>query len=374
MDLEVIREEIDKIDNQITKLFEERMERTYQVAEFKIEHGKKVYDKEREDAKLDTLAGKTTDTFNQEAIRELFSQIMSISRRKQYTLVKEDAIECEGLKGIEALPLGKKKVACFGEPGSYTEEAMARFFGEDAVASYKNTFAGVMEALNRGETEYAVLPIENSSTGSISDIYDLLGKSNTCIIGELEVKVDQALIGMPGTVLEEIQKVYSHPQGLLQCRDFLAQYPNMKAEAYDSTSGSVKKVAKEKNATLAAIGSTRAASYYGLEVLRENINGESNNTTRFIVITQEKIYQKKGKKVSICFSIKHEAGSLYKMLSNFMYNHINLTQLESRPIKDRKWEYLFFLEFEGNLEDAAIQNALRGVKQEAETFYLLGCF
>ena len=151
-----------------------------------------------------------------------------------------------------------------------------------------------MEALNRGETEYAVLPIENSSTGSISDIYDLLGKSNTCIIGELEVKVDQALIGMPGTVLEEIQKVYSHPQGLLQCRDFLAQYPNMKAEAYDSTSGSVKKVAKEKNATLAAIGSTRAASYYGLEVLRENINGESNNTTRFIVITQEKIYQKKG--------------------------------------------------------------------------------
>lgn len=374
MDLQLIRQEIDAIDEQITKLFEERMERTYQVAEFKIENGKKVYDKEREDSKLDALAEKTEDSFNKQAIRELFSQIMSISRRKQYTLVKHDEIECEGLTGIDSLPQGKKKVACFGEPGSYTEQAMALFFGEDAVAKYKNTFTGVVETLEQGETEYAVLPIENSSTGSISDIYDLLGKSNICIIGELEVKVDQALIGLAGTSLDDIKKVYSHPQGLLQCREFLAQHPNMTAEAYDSTSGSVKKVAEERDASLAAIGSTRAAAYYGLEVLRENINGQSNNTTRFIVITKKKIYQKNGKKVSICFSIKHEAGSLYKMLSNFMFNNINLTQLESRPIKNRKWEYLFFLEFDGNLEDAAVQNALRGVKQEAEFFYLLGCF
>ena len=138
MDLQLIRQEIDAIDEQITKLFEERMERTYQVAEFKIKNGKKVYDKEREDSKLDALAEKTEDSFNKQAIRELFSQIMSISRRKQYTLVKHDEIECEGLTGIDSLPQGKKKVACFGEPGSYTEQAMALFFGEDAVAKYKN--------------------------------------------------------------------------------------------------------------------------------------------------------------------------------------------------------------------------------------------
>lgn len=374
LDLNEIRKEIDKIDRELTRLFEERMKLTYQVAAYKIENGKKVYDKEREDSKLETLSGYTEDPFNKQAIRELFSQIMSISRRKQYTLVKQDKSECEGLIPIEALPAGRKKVACFGERGSYTEQAMFSFFGPNTEGIYKHSFKDVMEALHKGEVEYGILPIENSSTGGINDIYDLLVRSQAFIIGEQEVKVEQALIGMPGTKIEDIQKVYSHQQGILQCRSFLSQYPAIQTEEFESTSASVKKVAEDKIPSQAAIGSGRAAALYGLEVLQPNINEESNNSTRFIIITKQRVYRKNGKKISVCFEVKHESGTLYNMLANFMFNKLNLTQIESRPIENKKWEYRFFVEFEGNLEDAGVQNALRGVKQEATVFHLFGCF
>lgn len=374
IDLQVTRQEIDKIDQEITNLFEKRMGLTYEVAAYKIENGKKVYDKEREDSKLAALAATTEDPFLQQAIRELFSQIMSISRRKQYTLVKQDEDPYGGMVSMEGIPAGVKKVACFGEKGSYTEQAMEEFFGEEAEGIYKNTFKGVLEALEQGETEYGVLPIENSSTGGIDDIYDLMVEYDVTIIGEHEVKVDQALIGLPGTKLEEIDTVYSHPQGILQCRAFLEQYPNMKAEPFDSTSGSVKKVAEEQMPQHAAISSMRAAKMYGLSVLRENINEQNNNSTRFIIVTNKKVYRKKGKKVSICFEVKHESGTLYNMLANFMFNQLNLTMIKSRPIENKKWEYRFFVEFEGNLEDPGVQNALRGVRQEASAFHLFGCF
>ena len=375
MDLGLIRNDIDKIDKEIVDLFEKRMKLTYDVAAFKIENGKPVYDKKREEEKLDTLSGLSEDTFNKQAIRELFTQIMSISRKKQYTLVKGEELQTEGLTAMDEIPKGNKKVACFGEKGSYTEQAMEEFFGTNNIEGMnKHTFKEVIDALETGEADYGVLPIENSSTGGIDDIYDLLVKSHAYIIGEHVVKVDQALIGLPGAKIEDIRKVYSHQQGILQCREFLTQYPNIETEEYKSTSGSVKKVQTEQEPTHAAIGSERAAKYYGLEVLQSNINQESNNSTRFIIITNQKVYRKEGKKVSICFELAHESGSLYNMLSNFIFNQLNLTQIESRPIENKKWEYRFFLEFEGNLEDAAVQNALRGVKQEANNFYLFGNF
>ncbi|MCR4804002.1 MAG: prephenate dehydratase [Lachnospiraceae bacterium] len=374
MDLGLIRKDIDKIDSELTRLFQERMKLTYKVAESKIATGKKVYDKEREESKLAALSELAEDEFNSEAIRELFTQIMTISRRKQYALVKHDGEEYEGRVAIDHICADGKPVACFGEPGSYTEQAMIQQFGEDVKGDYKATFGEVLDAIQNGEAQYGVLPIENSSTGCINDIYDLIAKSEISIVGEQVVKVEQTLIGLPGAKIEDIEVVYSHPQGILQCRPFLKQYPQIQAKEYASTSASVKKVAEEKNPKFAAISSVRAAKMYGLEVLRENINDQSNNSTRFIIITNQKVYRKDGNKVSICVEIKHESGTLYNMLSNFMFNHLNLTQIESRPIEDKKWEYRFFIEFEGNLEDAGVQNALRGVKEEATKFYLYGCF
>lgn len=373
MDLQEIRKDIDKIDNEITRLFEERMKLTYQVAAYKIENGKKVFDKQREDEKLQTLSKLGKDDFQKQAIRELFLQIMSISRKKQYTLVKE---EKEGLFTTwRELPKGTKKVACFGDIGSYTEQAMEEFFGkEDIEEIHKKTFDGVIKALEIGEADYGVLPIENSSTGGISDIYDLLVKSDAYIIGEHEIKVNQALIGIPGTKVEKIRKVYSHEQGIMQSKAFLAKYPDMEVEVYESTSGSVRRVKEEGDAAHAAIGSERAAKYYGLEILQFDINQESNNSTRFIIITRQKVCMESGKKISICFEIAHESGTLYNMLAHFIFNNLNLTKIESRPIEGKKWEYRFFVEFEGNLKDAGVQNALQGLKEEANAFYLFGNF
>lgn len=374
LDLNEIRKNIDTIDTEMTRLFEERMKLTYQVAAYKIENGKKVYDKEREDSKLEHLSGLTEDPFNKKAIRELFSQIMSISRRKQYTLVKHEESQCEGLCPITEIKADNKKVVCFGRRGSYAEQAMLEFFGEETEGIYKDTFKAVIDALEAGKTEYGVLPIENSSTGGISDIYDLLAKSNLHIVGEHIVKVDQALIGMKGSSPEQIKKVYSHQQGILQCREFLEKYPNMQAIEYDSTSAGVEKVAKDQDPTQAAISSVRAAKLYNLAVLQEQINQQSNNSTRFIIVTKKNVYCKNGKKISICFEVKHESGTLYNMLANFMFNGLNLTQIESRPIENKKWEYRFFVELEGNLDSASVQNALRAVKQEATAFRLFGCF
>lgn len=374
MDLGEIRKEIDKIDKEIAQLFQERMKRTNEVAAFKIKNGKKVFDKAREEEKLAVLSELTKDPFNRQGIVELFSQIMSISRKKQYTLISKEVSEIEGLTPLKEIPSGQKKVACFGEKGSYTEQAMEQFFGTQVEGAHKDTFLGVIEAISQGEVEYGVLPIENSSTGGINDIYDLLVKSNMYIIGECEVKIDQALIGMTGTKIEDIRKVYSHQQGILQCRTFLSQYPQIVTEEFTSTSGSVKKVKEEQDRTQAAIGSKRAAALYGLEVLQENINQESNNSTRFIVITNKKVYRKDGKKVSVCFEVPHESGSLYNMLSNFIFNHLNMTQIESRPIENKKWEYRFFVEFEGNIEDAGVKNAIRAIKEEADAFYFFGNF
>lgn len=373
MDLQEIRKDIDKIDNEITRLFEERMKLTYQVAAYKIENGKKVFDKQREDEKLQTLSKLGKDDFQKQAIRELFLQIMSISRKKQYTLVKE---EKEGLLTTwKELPKGFKKVACFGDIGSYTEQAMEEFFGkEDIEEIHKKTFDGVIEALESGETDYGVLPIENSSTGGISDIYDLLVKSDAYIIGEYEMKVNQALIGIPGAKVEQIRKVYSHEQGIMQSKAFLAKYPNMEVEVYESTSGSVRRVKEEGDITHAAIGSERAAKYYGLEILQSDINQESNNSTRFIIITRQKVCMESGKKISICFEVAHESGTLYNMLAHFIFNNLSMTKIESRPIEGKKWEYRFFVEFEGNLKDAGVQNALHGLKEEANAFYLFGNF
>lgn len=373
LDLQKTRESIDVIDKEIVELFEKRMELTYDVAAYKIQTGKKVFDREREISKLETLSAMTEDSFNQEGIKELFSQIMSISRKKQYTLIQEKEID-NIWRRVPCLDNERKRVVCFGEKGSYTEQAMEEYFGDNIECFHKMTFKEVMESLESGEAEYGVLPIENTSTGGITDIYDLLVKYDHCIIGEHVVKVEQELMGLPGAKLEDIKVVYSHPQGIMQCRKFLEEYPSIEAREFESTASSAKKVLEDGDKSQAAIASQRAAKYYGLDIIKKDINFEHNNSTRFIIITNQKIYLENADKVSICFELPHESGSLYYMLSHFMYNHLNLTKIESRPIEGRSWEYRFFVEFKGNLQEAGVRNALNGICQEAERVRIFGNF
>lgn len=374
IDLSVSREQIDEIDRQIVELFERRMEVANEVAKYKIETGKAVYDKEREDQKLEKLGSMAHGAFNERAIRELFTQIMSVSRKYQYGMVRQEKNLIAFEKRDTAFDAEGKTVYYFGVPSSHTQQAMEDVFGTSVNGVSCQSFQGVMEAVQNGDADYGVLPIENSSTGGISTNYDLLINYSNSIVLQYVMKIDQCLLAVQGTKLSDIKTVFSHPQGLMQSRDFMLEHPEFTGVEYASTAAAAMKVAEDGDITQAAIASRRAAKEYGLEIIADSIQQEKNNCTRFIVIGKEAVYTSNSNKIALCLELPHKSGSLYQILSHFIFNDINMTQIESRPIPGRNWEYRFFIDVEGNLDDAAVQNALRGVKEEAAYMRVLGNF
>lgn len=374
IDLQITRQHIDEIDSQIVSLFEQRMKEASEVASYKIATGKPVFDKEREEDKLNRLEELSHNDFNRRAVRELFGQIMSISRKYQYSrLPQMDGIV--DFEKVKALPVTKHtKVVYYGVEGTHTQQAMEEFFGEDIIEMNCPTFKGVMEMIEKEEADYGVLPIENSSTGGISTNYDLLLNYNHAIVGEHIMKINQCLLALPGTDIKACKTVYSHPQGILQCNEFLNRYPDITPVEYASTAACAKKVAEDNDRSQCAIASRRAAKAYGLEILEDNIQQEKNNSTRFIIIAKRRIFTEDSDKVALCIELPHESGSLYNILSHFIYNDLNLTQIESRPIQGKTWQYRFFIDVEGNLDTPAMKNALRGVKAEAKSMVVLGNF
>lgn len=372
VDLQKSRDEIDKIDRKIVELFQERMMIANDVAAYKLETGKKIFDKEREVSKLNTLSALGNNEFNKQGITELFTQIMSISRKWQYGLLSNEGFEIllEPRKKIELEE--NQKVVCFGDKGSYTEQAMEEFFGIPSKVLYGKSFREVMDMIKREEASFGVLPIENTSTGSISDIYDLLVEYDNYIVGETVVKVEHALLGLKGSKIEDIKRVYSHSQGIMQTAKFLTKHSHMEPIVSISTADSAKKVLEEGIRSNGAIASERAAKEYGLDILQRCINHEENNSTRFIIISKKPYYLESGRKVSVCFELPHTSGSLYNMLSHFIYNNLNMTKIESRPLEGRNFEYRFFIDFEGNLNESGVKNALFAVKEEAEALRILG--
>jgi chorismate mutase/prephenate dehydratase len=373
IDLLELRKEIDKIDKEIVRLFEKRMEICKKVAEYKIANGKKVLDRERELEKLKVLGAFASNEFNRHGVQELFQQIMSMSRKLQYQL-----LEAQGVSG--SLPFTQVKeidkvhcrVVYQGVEGAYQHEAALQYFGEDVNIFHMESWRGCMEAIKEGMADYAVLPIENSSAGEVNDIYDLLEEYENYIVGEQILKIDHALLGIPGAKLSDIQTVYSHPQALMQCAVYLEQQEGWKQETLANTAMAAKKVAEDQDITQAAIASEEAAKHHGLVVLKKPINHNRFNSTRFIIVTNRKMYEKDAKKVSICFELPHTSGSLYNILSHIIYNDLNMCKIESRPIPEHNWEYHFFVDFEGNLNDSAVKNAIRGIMEEAVNFKILG--
>ncbi len=373
VDLKESREKIDRIDRQIAELFEERMTVAADVAAYKRSTGKKVFDPVREDEKIKALREMTDNGFNKTGIEDLFRQIMSISRKYQYNVLGTENDLKQVFRQVNSFDVDSDtRIVCFGEHGAYTEQAMEEVFGKDITAINKSTFKDVMETVAGGEAKFGVLPIENTSTGGITDIYDLLLDYDVTIVAEHVVKVEQALMGLPGTSIEDIKMVYSHPQGLMQCAKFLEEHPGILTKTYSSTSAAAKKVAEDGDKSQAAIASSRAADIFGLDIIKEKINYESKNYTRFIIISNQKIFLSNANKISLSFEIKHQAGALYNMLSNFYYNGLNLTKIESRPIENRNWEYRFFVDIEGNLNEPEVGNALASISEFANKLAVLG--
>lgn len=371
--LEELREQLDQIDDKIAELYEERMEVCARVGEYKIQAGRKVFDRQREKEKLADVASKVKGEFNRKGIQELYQQLMSMSRKLQYQqLVAAGALGRLPFIQVDSLDKKNARVVFQGTEGAYSQAAMQQFFGNDVNNFHVRTFREAMEAIEEGSADYAVLPIENSSAGPVNEMYDLLDEFENYIVAETILPVVHTLSGLPGAKISDIQRVYSKAEALMQTSRFLEDHSDWQKISVVNTAIAAKKVLKEQDITQGAVCSAYAAKVHGLSVLVEGINDDPDNCTRFIVVTNQKIYLKNASKISIRFELPHQSGSLYGILSHFIYNDLNMTKIESRPIKGKQWEYRFFVDFEGNMEDGAVKNAIRGLREEARNLKILG--
>ncbi len=373
LDLQEIRKQLDGIDREMVALFETRMELCRQVAEYKIGTGKPVYDGEREQQKIDAVTGMVEGEFLKQAVKELFTQMMTISRNYQYRQMAESGLQAEHtFQPVKSLSLAGARVVYQGVEGAYSHGASLKYFGPGASLYHVATWDDAMKEVEEGRADYAVLPIENSSAGAVTDNYDLLMKYHNYIVAETFLTVNHALLGLPDAQIEDIKTVFSHPQALMQCSEFLNANRQWKQISVENTAVAAKKVIEEGDTSQAAVASEIAGELYGLKVLSSSINHNKNNTTRFIILSKEALYREEAEKISLSFELPHKSGSLYNILSNFIYNGVNMFMIESRPIPGRNWEYRFFVDIEGNLSHASIQNALKGISEEGRNMRILG--
>ena len=372
-DLRELRERIDSVDCEMVRLFEARMAICEEVAALKAKTDRKVYDREREEQKLQKVRALAHGEFNKKGVDELYRQLMGMSRRRQYAIL-EQGHSSGRIPFIEVDQLDRENIHVVyqGVEGAYSHAAMQTYFGKGTESFHVRKFRDAMEAIADGSADYAVLPIENTTAGIVADNFDLLVDFENYIVAEQIIPVEHVLMAAPGTAIEEIRKVFSHPQALSQCEGLFSRHPDWQAVAYDNTALAARKIAGDKKKDEAAIGSRFAAEHFGLEVLQDHVNDMEENATRFMIVTNQRIFVKGAKKITICFELPHSSGTLYNILSNFIYNDVNMTHIESRPIPGRNWEYRFFIDFEGNLNDASVRSALRGIRQEAIHMKILG--
>ena len=376
--LEEYRGEIDRIDSELVRLFLERMVVTGKVGEYKRGQGMPVLDAGREKRVIAAKTALTDDPARKSDVAQLYETIMGISRRQQRSLVEEAGgagyTACRRAMAGARRAVDHPRVVYQGEPGAYSEEACVNLFGPDVDSHGCAWFEDVFQALERGEADYAVLPVENSSTGSIRQVYDLMAQYSYYLVGECQVKVEHCLMALPGVAMEDIRTVYSHEQGLMQCEKFLDTHRDWRRVPTLDTAGSAKQVAASGDRTAAAICSRRAAQLYGLNILKEGVNHNNQNYTRFVVVSPVMELREGRNKISALFRLPHQSGSLHEILTVFAVQGLNLLKIESRPIPGRGWEYLFFLDFTGDLCAPEMDGVLHELDQLAADFRVLGNF
>ena len=354
------RESIDRIDAQIVRLFEERMLVSRDIALYKQAHHMDILNPAREKQVLKARTELLEDHTFDQSLMELFETIMSLSRQEQSRYL--DA-------SIHA-----SNIAYMGVPGAFSESAAVGFFGEDLPRTSCRTFQDVFRAVAAQEARYGVVPVETSSSGSLTDVYDLLGEYACHIVGEYLLPVEQNLLALPGTRPEDITTVFSHEQGFAQCPDFLAQHPGWIRTPYFNTAVAAKHVADTGNPAFAAIASTLAAKHYGLNVLIPGIQSSDINKTRFLIVSAGRNSIGVPDKATLTFTLRHELGTLHHALSSFVALNFNLTHIESRPIRGRNWEYRFYVDLTGNISDTTLTVLLKSLNTFCEDSRLLGSY
>lgn len=259
-----------------------------------------------------------------------------------------------------------------GVPGAYGDMATCNFFGPEVRSTGLANFEDNFIALAEGKADYAVVPIENSSTGAIRQVYELLVKYKCFMVGETTVAIEHCLAGVPGATLEDIDSVYSHEQGIFQCEKFLDQYPTWKRIPYANTAASAKMVSETGDIHKAAICSTRAAELYHLDVLMYSIQTKEHNTTRFVVVAPRMELREGRNKLCLAFIVKHQGDDLHRVLSIFANHSLKLIHIESRPVTEGNWEYMYFLELTGNLTDPGMEEIMASVDKATSHFRVFG--
>ena len=378
-DLQQCRAEIDRLDRQIVALFEERMAVCREVGAYKVAHHLPVLDEERERQVLKAKAELLQDADLRPQVIALFETIMAGSRALQRRMVTEtDPAKAGDLEAYQAMrhwsgqPLTEQRVLYQGQPGAYCEEAAMGFFGDDCQRMNLKTWGGVFRGVKEGFGDFGVVPIENSSTGSINDVFDLLGQFGCYIVGEQIVPVRHCLVALPDASMDTITDVYSHAQGFAQCRPFLGEHPKWEHHEMVNTAVSAKFVAESGDSTKAAIASRRAAELYGLQILQSAINENVRNYTRFLIVAAEPRFPEDANKISVRFTIPHREGSLCRILQIFAQAGLNLEKLESRPVPESRWEYSFYADFTGNIRREEMDRGIRELIDAASSFRILG--
>lgn len=366
-DLNQCRIEIDEIDKQMIQLFEKRMNIAKDVVSYKLENNMEIFQREREKQVIDKNLKYIKNDSLKDYASYFIQNMMNISKSYQATFVPPQSRIELSLPKKENITVGFQ-----GVNGSFSEAALEQYFGKDTNRKNYENFEDVFRALKNKEIDYGIVPLENSSTGAINDNYDLIRDYDFYIVGEQSISIAQHLLGMKGSKIEELREVYSHPQGLLQTSKFLEQHPYITGIHYPNTAIAAKYVADHQDPTLAAIASKKAAELYGLEVLQENIHNEKTNHTRFIIFKENLEKNNNANCVSIVFTLAHKVGALYQIMKIINDHHINLLHIESRPVQHTPWEYYFYMDFEGNVEDMNIIYALEDMIAHTNTLRILG--
>ena len=376
MELTDYRAELDKIDSQLLKLFAERMDIAGDIARWKQENHMPVLDLRREKEKLRNLEEQSPEELK-EYTASLFSLIMELSRSRQNRILHPSTPETEAIeKALKETPqlFPETAVVAFqGVEGSYSAIACEKLFIRPGIF-YFSSFDAVFSAIEKGLCRYGVIPVENSTAGTVNAVYDLMRKHDFRIVRSVRVKVDHNLLVRPGTKLAEIREIYSHPQAIAQCAAFLQSLPNVKVIPCENTAVAAKKTAESSDSGIAALSSRACSKLYGLEILKSDVQDTGNNYTRFICISKNLEIYPGANRTSLMMVLPHEPGSLYRLLSRFNALGINLTKLESRPMPERSFEFMFYFDFDTSVYSPRFIQLMGELRELTEEYEYLGSY
>lgn len=368
MDLQDLRNEIDKIDTEILSIFEKRMDLCRQVALYKKANNLPIFHSDREQQVIDKIREKAPENLK-DGSAALFVSIMDISKALQ----QNEIYSSIPFRASRNLSLSSAKtIICQGTEGANSEEAAIKLFGDEKEIKFCDDFNDVFTAVENGDADFGILPILNSTAGSVTQTYDLMKKHDFYITAVTDVEIRHCLAVKKGTKSEDITAVYSHPHALSQCSNFLKS-EGFKTVSYINTATSARYV-KESDEPIAAVCSERCAELYGLEIINRNIADCQTNHTKFICIAKEFLKDSDSDTISVMITIPHKSGSLYRLLAKFSVSGLNLKRIESRPIADGSFNVMFYLDFEGNVDDTRVSSLIMEMNDTFDDFRFLGNF